>query len=80
LKLEQILERITKPSSQVESPGENTFAVAAFFAEKPDKVPHIGKVKLGNRTLEVPLGARIFERFKPEYIHTRKERTSCPSS
>jgi hypothetical protein len=51
---------------QVQRRGEKTFAVVAFFEEKPDKIPNKLKVKIGNRTWEVPLVARIFEKFKPE--------------
>lgn len=51
---------------QIQRKGEKTFAVIAFFEEKPEKVPHKLTVKNGKRTLEVPLVARVSEKFKPE--------------
>jgi hypothetical protein len=51
---------------QVQRKGEKTFAVVAFFDEKPEKVPQKLTVKTGKKTLEVPLVARVSEKFKPE--------------
>ncbi len=51
---------------EVKRKGEKSFAVVAFFEEKPDEVPDTLEVHIGKRTLEVPLVARVTERFKPE--------------
>ena len=52
---------------EVKRMGEKTFAVIAFFEETPpEPVPKTLEVKVGKKTLEVPLVARIMERFKPE--------------
>jgi len=50
----------------VKRKGEQTFAVIAFFTKKPDEVPGTLKVKSGKTRLEVPLVARVMEKFKPE--------------
>ena len=51
---------------EIQRKGEKTFAVIAFFEHKPDKIPQTLSVKTRKRTLEVPLVARVSERFKLE--------------
>jgi hypothetical protein len=51
---------------EVRLKGERTFAVIAFFEEKPDRAPSTLEVKSGKRTLKVPLIARVMEKFRPE--------------
>ena len=51
---------------EVKLKGEKSFAVVAFFEEKPDEVPDTLKVVSGKKTLEVPLVARVQEKFRPE--------------
>jgi Cys-tRNA synthase (O-phospho-L-seryl-tRNA:Cys-tRNA synthase) len=51
---------------EVKRKGEKSFAVVAFFEQQPDEVPDTLKVQSGKRTLEVPLVARVTEKFKPE--------------
>jgi hypothetical protein len=46
--------------------GEKSFAVVAFFEKKPDDVPALLKVQSGKKILEVPLVARVAEKFRPE--------------
>ena len=48
------------------APDGKTFGVVAFFQKKPDGVPSVLPVKRGKRTLQVPLVARVQEKFKPE--------------
>lgn len=51
---------------EIKRKGEKSFAVVAFFEEKPDDVPNMLKVQSGKKTLEVPLVARVAEKFRPE--------------
>lgn len=51
---------------EVSRKGEKTFAVVAYFEKKPQDAPPTLKVRSGKRTVEVPLAARVMERFKPE--------------
>jgi hypothetical protein len=51
---------------EVKRKGDTEFAVIAFFEEKPKAVPRTLEVKSGRKTLEVPLVARVQEKFKPE--------------
>lgn len=51
---------------EVRRKGEKTFAVIAFFEKKPDGVPSTLEVKSGKRSTEVPLVARVMEKFRPE--------------
>lgn len=51
---------------EVKRKGDTGFAVIAFFQEKPEGVPRTLEVKSGKKTLEVPLVARVQEKFKPE--------------
>jgi hypothetical protein len=51
---------------EVKRKGQKTFAVVAFFTQQPDDVPVMLEVKNGKTTLEVPLVARVMEKFKPE--------------
>jgi hypothetical protein len=51
---------------EVRRRGDNDFAVIAFFEEKPENVPRTLEVKSGKKKLEVPLVARVQEKFKPE--------------
>ncbi len=46
--------------------GKKTFAVVSFFARKPAALPAVLKVKSGKKNCQVPLVARVMERFKPE--------------
>lgn len=46
--------------------GRKTFAVVAFFEEKPGKIPTALEIRSGGRALEIPLVARVTERFRPE--------------
>lgn len=52
--------------NEIKRKGEKSFAVVALFEEKPDDVPDMLKVLSGKKTLEVPLVARVTEKFKPE--------------
>jgi hypothetical protein len=51
---------------EVKRKGEKSFAVVAFFEEKPEEFPATLKVQSGKKTLEVPLVARVTEKFKAE--------------
>lgn len=51
---------------EVNRKGEKSFAVVALFEEKPKEVPDTLTVQKGKRTLEVPLVARVTEKFRPE--------------
>ena len=51
---------------EVKSKGEKSFAVVALFEEKPDEFPDTLKVQHGKKTLEVPVVARVTEKFKPD--------------
>ena len=51
---------------EVKRKGETTFAVVALFEKKPGEVPDTLKIQRGKKTLEVPLLARVTEKFKPE--------------
>lgn len=51
---------------EIKRKGEKSYAVVAFFEEKPDDVPDMLKVQSGKKTLEVPLVARVREKFRPE--------------
>ncbi|MEK6320693.1 MAG: hypothetical protein AABN33_03305 [Acidobacteriota bacterium] len=51
---------------EVRHKGEKTFAIIAFFKEKPDDVPSALEVKTGKRTLKVPVIPRLMEKFRPE--------------
>ena len=47
--------------------GEKTFAVIAYFEQKPSEpVPKTLEVKAGGRTFEVPLALKVEEKFRPE--------------
>ena len=51
---------------EVKRKGEKSFAVVAFFDQEPDEVPDTLTVQSGKKTLEVPLVARVTEKFKAE--------------
>lgn len=52
---------------EVKRGGEKTFAVIAYFEQKPSgQVPKSLEVKAGGKTFEVPLAVKVEERFKPE--------------
>jgi hypothetical protein len=51
---------------EVQRKGQKSFAVIAFFEEPPDDLPKKLEVKRGNQTYEVPLLAKVCERFKAE--------------
>ena len=51
---------------EVKHKGEKSFAVVAFFEKKPEGIPDVLEVKSGKTTRQVPLVARVMEKFKPE--------------
>ena len=51
---------------EIKRKGEKSYAVVAFFEEKAADVPATLKVQSGKKTLEVPLIARVMEKFQPE--------------
>lgn len=52
---------------EVRRGGEKTFAVVAYFEEKPaEPLPKTLEVKSGKRTFEVPLALKVEEKFRPE--------------
>ena len=51
---------------EIKRKGEKTFAVVALFEQKPDKVPTTLTAKNGDKTVTVPLVARVAEKFYPE--------------
>jgi hypothetical protein len=51
---------------EVKRKGEKSFAVIALFEQKPDEVPNNLEVQIGKKTLQVPLVAKVAEKFKPE--------------
>lgn len=52
---------------EVRRGGEKTFAVVAFVEGEPaGPVPRQLEVKVGSRTVQVPLAVKRAERFKPE--------------
>ena len=51
---------------EVKRKGDKDYAVIAFFEQKPSGVPRKLEVKRGKKKLEVPLVARVQEKFKPE--------------
>jgi len=50
---------------EVNRKGEKTFAVIAFFEQKPDKLPGELEVKIGKKTVTVPLVGRVMEGSNP---------------
>jgi hypothetical protein len=51
---------------EVKRKGEKSFAVVALFEEKPEEFPETLTVQSGKKTLEVPVIARVMEKFKAE--------------
>lgn len=51
---------------EIRRKGEKSFAVVALFEEKPDEFPETLTVQSGKKTLEVPVVARVTEKFKAE--------------
>lgn len=51
---------------EISRKGEKTFAVVAFFEKKPENVPGTLKIKSGKKTVEIPLVARVMEKFRAE--------------
>jgi hypothetical protein len=51
---------------EVSQKGGKTFAVVAFFEKKPEGIPEVLEVKSGKAKLQVPLVARVMEKFRPE--------------
>lgn len=52
---------------EVRRGGEKTFAVVAYFEEKPsESLPKSLEVKSGGKELEVPLAVKVVEKFRPE--------------
>ena len=52
---------------EISRKGEKTFAVVAYFEKKPAAgFPAALEIKSGKRALEVPLVARVVEKFRPE--------------
>jgi hypothetical protein len=49
---------------EVKHAGEKSFAVVALFESKPDNIPGTLKVQSGKKTLEIPLVARVTEKFR----------------
>jgi len=51
---------------EIKRKGEKSFAVIALFDAKPAEFPDTLEVQLGKKTLEIPLVARVIEKFRPE--------------
>lgn len=52
---------------EVRRGGEKTFAVIAYFEEKPaEPPPKTLEIKSGRSTVEVPLVLKVEEKFRPE--------------
>jgi len=51
---------------EVEHSGKQTFAVVAMFDRTPKEIPNTLQVRRGKKTMDVPLVARIIEKFRPE--------------
>ena len=51
---------------EVNRKGRKSFAVVALFEEKPDDFPDTLEVRSGKKTLEVPLVARVTEKYRPQ--------------
>jgi hypothetical protein len=52
---------------EIKSGGRKSFAVVAYFAEKPaGDIPKSLEIKSGKKSLEVPLAVRVMEMFSPE--------------
>ena len=51
---------------EVKLKGGKSFAVVALFEEKPNEVPDTLTVVKGKKTLQVPLVARVQEKFRAE--------------
>ena len=51
---------------EVKQKGGKSFAVIALFEEKPEEFPETLTVQSGKKTLEVPVVARVQEKFKAE--------------
>lgn len=51
---------------EVRRKGEKTYAVVAFFEQKPEGIPGTLEIKSGKKTLQVPLVAQVVEKFRPE--------------
>jgi len=54
---------------EIKRSGRSTFAVIAFFEKEPTKdLPQSLEVKSGKQTVQVPLVARVVEKFRPEKL------------
>lgn len=51
---------------EIKRKGEKSFAVIALFDDEPEQVPDTLEIKTRNKTLRVPLVARVKEKFRPE--------------
>jgi hypothetical protein len=51
---------------EVKRKGETSFALIAYFDQPPECLPKQLEVKKGGQTLEVPLIAKVMEKFQPE--------------
>lgn len=51
---------------EIKRKGEKSFAVVALFDTEPEQMPDALEIKRGNKTLTVPLVARVMEKFRPE--------------
>jgi hypothetical protein len=51
---------------EIKRKGEKSFAVVALFDVEPEQMPDALEVRRGNKTLTVPLVARVMEKFRPE--------------
>lgn len=51
---------------EIKRKGEKSFAVIALFDSKPADFPDMLEVQSGKKTLEIPLVARVIEKFRPQ--------------
>ena len=51
---------------EVKHSGKQTFAVVAMFDRAPKEIPNTLQLRRGKKTLDVPLVARVTEKFRPE--------------
>lgn len=51
---------------EVKRKGEKSFALIAYFECPPEALPKKLEIHKGKQTLEVPLVARVMEKFRPE--------------
>lgn len=51
---------------EIKRKGQKSFALIAYFEEPPETLPKQLEIKKGKGICEVPLIARVMERFRPE--------------